>query len=291
MPLQQIPRCRDRDDDAGAGSIPGGPADKLAHGLGCRPAQLAEQLAATPEERPQQPRDGQHDMAVCDLLQHLLTQPLGPKDLPLLLARRAEAAAAAGEGDEHAAPALPAPEPSEAMLDEPAAQELPQHPFHHRTQGAVLAREALRPDTQQLVEVPFDQLQERRLARLPRPVHPAIHLHAQPQAGGESPAKAGGQPACPCRRVSPGSVPSRRPPRASRLPQDGGAQPVAGGRSGAGHHGAVRPEDSGGVRSLPHRQRGRLRRRACEAGQPRDFERAIEGRHVPCGTLGACFLD
>ena len=48
MPLQEIPRRRDRDDDAGAGSIPDGPADELAHGLGCHPAKLGEQLAPTP---------------------------------------------------------------------------------------------------------------------------------------------------------------------------------------------------------------------------------------------------
>jgi hypothetical protein len=37
------------------------------------------------------------------------------------------------------------------MLEQPAAQELPQHSFHDRPQRPVLAGEARRPDPQQLV--------------------------------------------------------------------------------------------------------------------------------------------
>lgn len=40
-------------------------------------------------------------------------------------------------------------------------QEFPQQPLHHRTQGSVLAQDALRPDTQQLVEMPFDEPEQR----------------------------------------------------------------------------------------------------------------------------------
>ena len=99
------------------------PSDEPHPGGGT--AQLCEQLAPAAEERTQQPRDGQDDVAVGDRGQHLVAQPLGPQDLSLLLARGAERAAAAGKGDEHAAPALGAPQPSEAVLEQAAAQELP----------------------------------------------------------------------------------------------------------------------------------------------------------------------
>ena len=83
MPLDQIAGGRDRDDDAGASVVAEAPADKLAHGLGGVPPQLGEQLAPPSEERTQQPRDGQNDVAVGDLGEHLLAQPLGPQELAL----------------------------------------------------------------------------------------------------------------------------------------------------------------------------------------------------------------
>ena len=197
MPLKEIPGGGDRDDDAGAGVSAEAAADQLAHGLGGGAPELGEQLATPSQQRAQQPRDGQHDVAMGGPGEHVLAQPLGPEDLPLLLARGAERPAAAGEGDEHAAPALGAPQPGEAVLEQPAAQELPQHPLHDRSQRSVLAGEAVGPDPQQLLQVALDELEKRRVARLPRPVHPATDLHAQPQAGGESPARtAGGQSAC-----------------------------------------------------------------------------------------------
>ncbi len=44
------------------------------------------EAAPPPEEGPEQPRDRQHDMAVGGLREHLLAQPLGPQELPFLLA-------------------------------------------------------------------------------------------------------------------------------------------------------------------------------------------------------------
>ena len=184
MPLKQIPGGGDRDDDAGAGVVAEAPADELGRGLGGGAAQLGEQLAPPAQQGSQQPRDGQDDVAVGDRGEHLLAQPLGPQDLPLLLARGAERPPAAGERHQHAPPALAAPEAGEAVLEQAAAQELPQHPLDHRSKRPVLPCEALGPDPQQLLQVALDELEQRRLARLSRPVDPAADLHAQPRAGG-----------------------------------------------------------------------------------------------------------
>jgi hypothetical protein len=99
MPLDQIAGGGDGDGDAGAGVVPEAPADELARGLGGSAPQLGEQLAPPPEQRTQQPGDGQDDVAVGDAGEHLLAQPLGPEELSLLLARGAEGPAATGEGD------------------------------------------------------------------------------------------------------------------------------------------------------------------------------------------------
>jgi hypothetical protein len=112
-------------------------------------------------QRPQQARDGQHHVTVRDRSEQLLAQPLGPEELLLLLARGAEAAAAPGEGHENAPAALGAPQPGEAVLEQPAAQELPQHPLDHRAQRPVRAGEAPGPDTQQVLEVLLDEAEQR----------------------------------------------------------------------------------------------------------------------------------
>jgi len=221
MPLQEIPRRRDRDDDAGAGLIADGPADELTHRLGCRPAKLGEPLAATPEERAAaaagwsarhggvRPAPAPPDTAT------------RPKGSALLLARRAERSAAAGEGHQHAAPALPAPEPSEAMLDEPAVQELPQHPApppDARRRAAARSVPAKHAAARRGALRPSDCDDDRGHAswnsgdsRGFRGRYTRQEISTpSPRPGGESPAReAGGQPRLPRRRVSPGSVPSQ----------------------------------------------------------------------------------
>jgi hypothetical protein len=159
MPLDQISSAGDGDDDAGARVTTDSPADELARGLGGGPPQLREQLAPAAEERTQQAGDGQDKVAVRDLGEHLLAQPLGPQNLSLLLARRAKRPAAAREGHQHAAPALWAPQPGEAMLEQTTVQELPQDALHHRAQRPVRPGEAGRPDSQQLLQMPLDELE------------------------------------------------------------------------------------------------------------------------------------
>jgi hypothetical protein len=88
VPLQEVSRVRNGDDDAGASLAATREPDQLLNGLGPRRGQLREQLTATPEQRTQQARDGQDDVAVGGGRKDLLAQPLGPEGLLLLLARR-----------------------------------------------------------------------------------------------------------------------------------------------------------------------------------------------------------
>ena len=126
MPLQEIPRSGHRDHDPGPRvAFAARVTDELLDGLGAGAGELTEQLPPAAEQRAQEAWDGEHHMAVRDAQQHLLAQPLGPQQLLLLLARGAEAAAPAGEGDEHAPAALTAPQSCEAVLQEAALQELP----------------------------------------------------------------------------------------------------------------------------------------------------------------------
>ena len=155
------------------------PADELAQSLGGGPPQLREQLTPSAEQGSEQPRDRQDDVAVRKLGEHLLAQPFGPQ-------RRAEGPAAAREGAEHAATALGAPEPSEVVLEQTAAEELPQYPLHDRSQRPVLAGEASGPEPQQLIRVAADELEERRVARLSRPVEPARISTPSLGPGGEA---------------------------------------------------------------------------------------------------------
>jgi hypothetical protein len=187
VPLQEVSRGGDRDDEAGPEVASGGPPDELDGRYCARPGELGQEVPPAAKERPQQARYGQHHVAVGDGSEQLVAQPFGPKKLLLLLAGGAEAAATAGERDQHAPAALGTPQPEgEAVLEEAALEELAQDPFHHRPQGPVLPDEAGGPHAQQLLEVLLDQTEERRLARPPRLVDPAGDLHAQPETGGPS---------------------------------------------------------------------------------------------------------
>jgi hypothetical protein len=73
MPLDEIAGGGDGDDDAGAGLVAEAPADEFGDRLGGGAAELGEQLAPSAQERPQQPGDGQDDVAVRDRGEQLLT--------------------------------------------------------------------------------------------------------------------------------------------------------------------------------------------------------------------------
>ena len=98
MPLKEISSGGDGNHDPGPRvALAARVADQLPDGLGACAGELTEQLRLAPKQRAQQARDGEHHMAVRDGQQHVFAKPLGPQELLLLLARGAEAAAAAGE--------------------------------------------------------------------------------------------------------------------------------------------------------------------------------------------------
>jgi hypothetical protein len=67
-----------------------------------------------------------------------------------------------GEGDEDAPAALRAPQPGKPVLEQAALEELPQDALDDRSQGSVGASEPRGPHTQQLLEVLFDETEQRR---------------------------------------------------------------------------------------------------------------------------------
>jgi len=99
-------------------------------------------------------------VTVRDRSEQLLAQPLGPEELLLLLARGAEAAAAAGEGDENAPAAIGAPQPGEAVSWDAAPDEPPQHALDGGPQRAVFLGEALVVHAEELVDVLADKTEQ-----------------------------------------------------------------------------------------------------------------------------------
>jgi hypothetical protein len=122
VPLEEISSRGEGNDEAGTGAVSGRAADKLEGGLCASSGQLGEEVTPTAKQGPQQARDGQHGVAVGYGSEQLLAPPLGPQELLLLPAGGAEAASAAGEGDEHTATAPRAPQPREAVLEKPALE-------------------------------------------------------------------------------------------------------------------------------------------------------------------------
>jgi hypothetical protein len=120
----------------------------------------------------------------------LLAQPLGPEELLLLLARWAEAAAAAGEGDHSCGRSRTRAARSRTPVERSAGT--PATPARPPPAAPVAGREALGPDPQQLLEVALHEPVERRLTRTPRLVDPATDLHAQTQAEGRGSGGKGG---------------------------------------------------------------------------------------------------
>jgi hypothetical protein len=109
MPLQEISSGGDGDDETGADVSSRRAADEFHARLCASPGQLGQQIAPAAKQRPQQPRDGEHNVTMGHGSEQLLAQPFGPQELFLLLAGGAEAAAPAGEGNQHAPSTLGAP--------------------------------------------------------------------------------------------------------------------------------------------------------------------------------------
>jgi hypothetical protein len=115
--VKSVAGGRDRDDDPGP-CVDAAPAQghQFLDRISTCPSKLIEQLApVVAEQRTQEAWDRENHVAVRDGQEYLLAQPLGPEQLLLLLARGAEAATAAGEGNQNAFATLRTPEPCEAV--------------------------------------------------------------------------------------------------------------------------------------------------------------------------------
>jgi hypothetical protein len=72
VPLGQIPRGRDGDDDSRPAVLAEPSADVLGDGLGGALREVHEELSSLPEDAPQKPRHGQDDVTVRNGFEHLL---------------------------------------------------------------------------------------------------------------------------------------------------------------------------------------------------------------------------
>jgi hypothetical protein len=86
MPLDEVPGGGDGDDDTGPAVWAESCPDVLGGGLGGALGEVEEELPALPEDPPQEAGHGEDEVAMRNGREHLLLEPLRPKELTLLLA-------------------------------------------------------------------------------------------------------------------------------------------------------------------------------------------------------------
>jgi hypothetical protein len=84
--LDQVSGGGDGDDDAGPAVWAESSPDVRGDGLGGALGEVEEELPALPEDPPQEAGHGEDEVAMRNGREHLLLQPLRPKELTLLLA-------------------------------------------------------------------------------------------------------------------------------------------------------------------------------------------------------------
>jgi hypothetical protein len=135
------------------------------HGLPGEPRQLTEQSAVEAEEDPQPLGDREHELAVGDGGAQVSGDVLGHDQRPLLVATGAEAASAAGEGDEELVSAPRATHPRETLAQVAAGEELLDGPGDDGPPEAVALLIAFVINLLKLLEVPVEQSVQRRRPR------------------------------------------------------------------------------------------------------------------------------
>jgi hypothetical protein len=90
MPLNQVSGRGDGDDDAGPSVRADLSAHVLGDGLGGALGEVEQKLPPSAEDPAQEAWHGEDDMTMGNGLEHFLLKPLPPKELSLLLARRAK---------------------------------------------------------------------------------------------------------------------------------------------------------------------------------------------------------
>jgi|GEM_PF-4359742 len=133
----------------------------LEHRLPGDPGQLAEKPPVEAEEDPQTLGDREHELPVADKRTQITGDVLGHDQCPLLVATGAEAASAAGEGDEELVSAPRTPYAGEAFTQIAAGEELLDGGCDDGPPEAVMLPVALVVDALELVEVSIEQFPER----------------------------------------------------------------------------------------------------------------------------------
>jgi len=97
--------------------------------------------------------DGEDNLAVRDVLEQLLLGPIGPHQLALLVAARAQAPELAGEGDQELVAALRAAHPGDPQVEDAAVEIAVDRRLDAAAQVAVGGEKALLVATHEVLEV------------------------------------------------------------------------------------------------------------------------------------------
>ena len=252
-------------------SGPSAPPDVLGDGLGGGAGEVEEELSALAEERSQEARHGEDEVAMRNGREHLLLQPLRPQELTLLLARRAKGTFR-GRRTAHKH-ARPARRRTTGGRSHAGARPHLRNPLSTRSttgrSGPCCRAKRAGQTRSSSSRWLLDELVKRRLARLPRPVDPAGDLHAQPRAGGRVAGRIGKRTA----RLSRGQGSPRTVPAGVRIVRE--------------PHGAGGP-DLEALRRSRARTRACTRARGCVGSRPAACRRPLRsGRDRPPGARRA----
>jgi hypothetical protein len=162
MPIQEVASTLQAGDGTRDGCVaPTCGLEQLLERLVGQASESGESLPAA-EEGPQAPGKREDHVAMGDGVQDLLRDELAEGRLPLRMARGAQTALLAREGEQVLVPALGASNTSEAMGQNPTALETLQGAGDDRPERAKSGRVAVVVQVEEGVRVARDQLPERR---------------------------------------------------------------------------------------------------------------------------------
>ena len=145
------------DDPNPEAGLAGDGADGRGDGAGGNPGKVAQQSPPVEAEGPEPFGEGKDDLAMGYRGEERLVQPEAPPGQTLGVATGAEVARLAGEGEQVLVGAGVTANPGEAVLQEPAGEELLDDLGDDRAPVAVGRGEALIPDQAQLAKPPVEE--------------------------------------------------------------------------------------------------------------------------------------
>jgi hypothetical protein len=142
----------------------------IRQGVDRRAAKIAQEPPLVLEKRPQHLGDGEDDLAVRDVQEERLPDPLSPFLDPLGVARRAESPGAAGEHDQPLLPAIGTPKTGKSAPRVAAIEIALDHLLDDRPKISVLPLESTLVFGQKALEMMGDHPIENGALRMPRTI-------------------------------------------------------------------------------------------------------------------------